>query len=311
MIIYYDIQLTETETGTEFQWTSPELTTTRGSLHPHFHYEFRVAARTSVGTGPSSAVETVQTLPAGMPLLFLLHVIYCLWPLRIVPHAAPTAAPTQLRVSNFDSSTIALVWEPPPFTDRNGDIVRYHLRVTEQETQTMFEYSSTSQRYTLTSLHPYYNYVISIAAETVGVGPFTSGLLQQTMESGEFHAQSYRPDTLPEVWHKTLGDIKIIMWLPCLYTPQFLAVPQETFPWPLLILPPFYCIGVSYRRRRGTVLFRATPFVSQMLETEEILIIVLSRGRTSLQIFIPISLTVLKLLQLQWLVLVLFLLRLK
>jgi hypothetical protein len=160
VIIYYEIQLTETETGTEFQWTSPELTTTRGSLHPHFHYEFRVAARTSIGTGPSSAVETVQTLPA-----------------------APTAAPTQLRVSNFDSSTIELVWEPPPFTDRNGDIVRYHLRVTEQETQTIFEYSSTSQRYTLTSLHPYYNYVISIAAETVGVGPFTSGLLQETMES--------------------------------------------------------------------------------------------------------------------------------
>ena len=100
--------------------------------------------------------------------------------------AAPTAGPTQLRVSNFDSSTIALVWEPPPFTDRNGDIVRYHLRVTEQETQTIFEYSSTSQHYTLTSLHPYYNYVISIAAETVGVGPFTTGLLQPTMESGEF-----------------------------------------------------------------------------------------------------------------------------
>jgi hypothetical protein len=160
VIIYYEIQLTETENGTEFEWTSPELTTTRSSLHPHFHYEFRVAAHTSVGTGPFSAVEIVQTLPA-----------------------APTAAPTQLRVSNFDSSTIALVWEPPPFTDRNGDIVRYHIRVTEQETQTIFEYSSTSQRYTLTSLHPYYNYIISIAAETVRVGPFTSGLLQQTIES--------------------------------------------------------------------------------------------------------------------------------
>ena len=82
VIIYYEIQLTETETGTEFQWTSPELTTTRGSLHPHFHYEFRVAARTSIGTGPSSAVETVQTLPAGTSLLFLFH---CLWPLCIVP----------------------------------------------------------------------------------------------------------------------------------------------------------------------------------------------------------------------------------
>ena len=97
---------------------------------------------------------------------------------------APTGSPTQVRVISFDSSTISLAWEPPPFSDRNGDIALYHLTTTEQETQTGFEYNSTTQRYTLTHLHPYYNYQISIAAETVGVGPYTSGLLQQTMQSG-------------------------------------------------------------------------------------------------------------------------------
>ena len=90
-----------------------------------------------------------------------------------------------MRVSDVDSTSISLLWEPPPFNDQNGDIVRYHLRVTEQETQTELQYSSTTERYTLTALHPYYNYVISTAAETVSIGPFSSGLLQQTMQSGE------------------------------------------------------------------------------------------------------------------------------
>ena len=99
--------------------------------------------------------------------------------------AAPTAAPTNMTVSTFDSSSISLVWEPPPFGDQNGAIIQYHIRVTELDTQREFEFTSTSQNYTLTSLHPYYNYSISIAAETVAVGPFTLVSVQQTLESGK------------------------------------------------------------------------------------------------------------------------------
>ena len=94
-----------------------------------------------------------------------------------------------MRVTSFDSSSISFAWEPPPFSDRNGDIVLYYITVTEQETQTVFEYTSVTQNYTLTYLHPHYNYNISIAAETVEIGPFSSGLLQQTMESGRFSHQ--------------------------------------------------------------------------------------------------------------------------
>ena len=68
--------------------------------------------------------------------------------------------------------------------DHNGAIIQYRIRATELDTQREFEFISTSQRYTLTSLHPYYNYSISIAAKTVAVGPFTPALVQQTMESG-------------------------------------------------------------------------------------------------------------------------------
>ena len=71
VILYYQINVTETETGTEFTWTSSENNTTRDSLHPHYHYECRVAASTVVGIGPYSAVETVQTLPAGIAYIIL------------------------------------------------------------------------------------------------------------------------------------------------------------------------------------------------------------------------------------------------
>ena len=66
ILLYYQIAVTESETGTEFQWTSSELNTTRGSLHPHYHYECRVAASTAVGSGPFSPVETIRTFPAGI-----------------------------------------------------------------------------------------------------------------------------------------------------------------------------------------------------------------------------------------------------
>ena len=116
----------------------------------------------------------------------LLNVFISAVHVLIVFPTAPTAAPTHVRVTSFDSTSISLAWEPPPFSDRNGDIVMYHITVTEQESETVSEYTSTSKNYTLTFLHPYYNYNISIAAETVEVGPFTSGLLQKTMESCMF-----------------------------------------------------------------------------------------------------------------------------
>ena len=92
-----------------------------------------------------------------------------------------------MRVTSFDSTSISLAWEPPPFSDRNGNIVMYNIRVREEETQTQLEYTSTIQHYTLTSLHPYYLYHISIAAVTVGTGPFTT-LQHRTTQSGEAFA---------------------------------------------------------------------------------------------------------------------------
>lgn len=99
-------------------------------------------------------------------------------------YAAPTAAPTEVRVLTYNSTSISLSWEKPPFSDRNGEIVQYHIQVVEQETDTYLQYSTQYQQYILVSLHPYYNYNISIAAETIEVGPFSTVIHLQTLESG-------------------------------------------------------------------------------------------------------------------------------
>ena len=61
VIIYYQLKLEEVETETVLEWTSPELMTTRNSLHPHFNYNCSVAAHTSAGTGPFSGELQVST----------------------------------------------------------------------------------------------------------------------------------------------------------------------------------------------------------------------------------------------------------
>jgi len=64
IITAYIIQVTERETGLMFEHNSTETLITLNSLHPHYIYECRIAART-VGTGPFSTVFAVQVLMAG------------------------------------------------------------------------------------------------------------------------------------------------------------------------------------------------------------------------------------------------------
>ena len=106
---------------------------------------------------------------------------------------------------------MSLAWEPPPFSDRNGNIVMYNIRVREEETQTQLEYTSIRQPYTLTSLHPYYIYHISIAAVTVGTGPFTTSLQQQTAQSGEALAPLNQTNfTVPLVPSSAPGNFSMV-----------------------------------------------------------------------------------------------------
>lgn len=88
----------------------------------------------------------------------------------------------------FKSSTqILITWNDPPEDDFNGIIRSYDIQLEEQETQTVTVLTSVTTQITLSSLHPYYNYNISVAAVTVSRGPFSSPVSVITDEAGTLY----------------------------------------------------------------------------------------------------------------------------
>ena len=60
IIINYTVNITEMETGTQFQLVTDNTTITAFSLHPHYTYSCTVAAETSVGLGSYTTPRPVQ-----------------------------------------------------------------------------------------------------------------------------------------------------------------------------------------------------------------------------------------------------------
>ena len=60
------------------------------------------------------------------------------------------------------------------------------IRIVEDDTSTTTTYTSTTTTITVNSLHPYYTYKCSVAAETVALGPYTAVLTVQLDEDSEF-----------------------------------------------------------------------------------------------------------------------------
>ena len=74
----------------------------------------------------------------------------------------------------------------PPSHTHNGVIIGYILTITDNETETTQTHNVTSvTMITVQDLHPYYQYVVTVAAYTaVGVGPY-SVIMQRTEQDGE------------------------------------------------------------------------------------------------------------------------------
>ena len=84
-----------------------------------------------------------------------------------------------------DSRTLQLSWQPPSNRSRNGIIQRYIINITELETSSSFQLETTDLFVIATDLHPYYQYSCSVAAETVGLGPFSVAVIIQLPEDGK------------------------------------------------------------------------------------------------------------------------------
>ena len=103
----------------------------------------------------------------------------------------PGGPPENFTVTVVSSMEILLMWQPPASEIINGLVRNYAIFVIEVQTNTNHSYTLQSQpsedpARLLESLHPYYDYVCSVAAVTIGPGPYTSPLTVRTFEDGKF-----------------------------------------------------------------------------------------------------------------------------
>ena len=109
--------------------------------------------------------------------------MYTFTPLSAVPRGPP-----QNFAANVTSSTqIVLMWQSPASEVQNGRMCNYTISVFEVQMNTSSIYVGEDPMQLLVEhLHPYYDYVCSVAAVTIGPGPYTSPLRVRTLEDGEY-----------------------------------------------------------------------------------------------------------------------------
>lgn len=86
---------------------------------------------------------------------------------------------------NISSSrTVELTWIPPLEQEQNGFIEEYVINIT-REGNSLDQVVSVMTSLAISNLSPYTNYSFSVAAVTVGVGPFSPEVTVTMPEHGE------------------------------------------------------------------------------------------------------------------------------
>ena len=98
--------------------------------------------------------------------------------------AVPTDAPQDVVLTAINSRTLHISWTPPPIEHQNGIIREYRVNITERETGMVFHLITAATAVTVPSLHPFYNYKCTIAAVTIGEGPYSVELTITMPEEG-------------------------------------------------------------------------------------------------------------------------------
>ena len=101
---------------------------------------------------------------------------------------APSSAPLNISVDVVSSVVISVTWNPPLAQDQNGIIFSYTIWLQEIVTgqTTLFEREGHHSQLVIDNLHPYYEYDVSVAAETVELGPFSTAQRVQTFQDSEY-----------------------------------------------------------------------------------------------------------------------------
>ena len=108
----------------------------------------------------------------------------CEHALIAIHNLVPSSAPAGVSGSAVSPVSIILTWSPLPEGTQNGAVRMYSVRVLEVDTNTFTLHNVTETSLVLSSLHPYYVYRCSVAAVTVGSGPYSDTLSIRTHEAG-------------------------------------------------------------------------------------------------------------------------------
>ena len=97
---------------------------------------------------------------------------------------APSGPPTNFVATVISSTSIFLSWARPEATLLNG-ILRHYIISLESDVERVIRNVTSSQdSLVISGLRPYTEYICTIQAETVDVGPLTSSISRTTLEDG-------------------------------------------------------------------------------------------------------------------------------
>lgn len=101
--------------------------------------------------------------------------------------AVPSGPPVNVLSTSLSSTSIYLSWDLPLVEERNGVIIGYDINVTNLDSGSIVQYNTgLVSDFAIENLNPFTVYVSNIAARTtVGVGPFSSLVIVQTLEDGK------------------------------------------------------------------------------------------------------------------------------
>ena len=170
-IILKDLQSNETR---EMSQLGSRLDIVVTLLHPYYYYQCVVAAETIIGRGPFASPVKIQTNEDGMCILKLIEFGVYLSVLYPVPSGPPELA----NITAVSSRAVYISWELPAPEHQNGIIRGFSIKVKDRVTDEERFLNTTEQFTTVNELHPHYIYAISVAAVTIGVGPYTGSQIK-------------------------------------------------------------------------------------------------------------------------------------
>lgn len=111
--------------------------------------------------------------------------------LFIIFNAAPSAPPHDVSYLTLSSTSIQVIWNEVPFTERNGIITGYQVEYKqlafEGEDINEVVVSAPILTTTLVNLHEYTEYTIRVRAFTViGSGPYSNETMATTLQDSKY-----------------------------------------------------------------------------------------------------------------------------